>query len=144
MWEFLEALLELAFARKAKAPRFTPRGCYSDLSTQELNHRADNFYFDLVNSKLSVYEKQKPRDLHRGAFTQNCEPVLLKSVGLTGSIRACHSNHECTGKQQGRNLAVPPLTTWPVLRRQCSRAVHKHCRLFCEEPTSGIEPLPLK
>ena len=111
-------------------------------NTPALTHRGIST-FGFVNPKTSVREKQKPRGLHRGAVTQNCEPVLLKSVGLTSFIRACHSNHECMGKQQRRNLAVPPLTTWPVLRRQCSRALHKHRRLFCEEPTSGIEPLPL-
>jgi len=30
-------------AGKAKAPRFTPRGCYSESSTQELNLKANNF-----------------------------------------------------------------------------------------------------
>jgi hypothetical protein len=42
--------------------------------------------FGLVTPRMSVGEKQKPRDLHREAFTQTCEPVLLKSVGLTGSV----------------------------------------------------------
>ena len=109
-------------------------------NTPALTHRGIST-FGFVNPKTSIREKQKPRDLHREAVTWNRQPKNF-IFRLTISIRACHSNHECTGKQQRRNLAVPPLTTWPVLHCQCSRAVHKQWRLFCEEPTSGIEPLP--
>jgi hypothetical protein len=54
-------------------------------NTPALTHRGISS-FGFVTPGVSVREKQKPRDLHREAVTQNCEPVLLKSVVLTSSI----------------------------------------------------------
>ena len=120
-----ERLAAVGFCRKSKSPAIYTARLLPRLVTPEVNSRAFKFYFDLVTSKLSVLGKQKPRGLHRGAPDQTC-----------------HSKGKSIEKKQMRNLAVPHLTTWLVLRRQCSRAVHKHCLLFCREPTSGIEPLP--
>ena len=88
MWGFPKALLVLAFARKAKAPRFTPRGSYSESSTQELNHRADNFYFDLVNSEMSLYEKTGAEPCGSAPDYFAC-PRLVRTSELYTSVAFC-------------------------------------------------------